>query len=541
MSTGIRAEPGAAASLDLESTARLPVLDVAAYEAQFGVEETSAIPVLRQADLPLTPAAPDASPTSAEFDELRAGRDAAEARAAGLLLDVQQETARREAAEARVAALRETVETLRSHIDSEAGERVTLRREADFASLQLSSLRDELERHRERLRDAEGRRGLWEGLLRDAEVARAAEVEAIRAEAAALRAASAAERERLGHLAAELEAGRGARERRETELLAALEAAERRAADGAAELSELAARAQGLQQALDERGNAYALLLSDRDAAVVARDAAVAGRDALLVERDAVAAQRDAFAAQRDAMTAERDALQAELEQAQARIAAMLVAPPVAPPAVPAPGTGADVMQRVQDELRSTGDRVSELETDLRAAEDQINRLEGELRIKSQRLEEAARIAAHAGARADGGERGRRRADDPPPRRRAPPAESADPVAGEGAFPGSVATADGVARYLVLMDGDTEIVHVLGRRTTVGRGPDNDIRIDAKYVSRHHGVVLAGPTQTVVEDLHSTNGVMVNGRRVSRGSLRDGDVVHFGKSQFRFVERVRQR
>jgi hypothetical protein len=198
-------------------------------------------------------------------------------------------------------------------------------------------------------------------------------------------------------------------------------------------------------------------------------------------------------------------------------------------------------MQRVQDELRSTGDRVGELETDLRAAEDQINRLEAELRVKSQRLEEAARIAAHAGARADGGERTRRRADDPPPRRRATPAESADPAAGEGGFPGSVATADGVARYLVLMDGDTEIVHVLGRRTTVGRGPDNDIRIDAKYVSRHHGVVLAGPTQTVVEDLHSTNGVMVNGRRVSRGSLRDGDVVHFGKSQFRFVERVRQR
>lgn len=541
MSTGIRAEPGDAAALDLESTARLPVLDVAAYEAQIGADSTSAIPVLRQAELPLAPPPPAATPTSAEFDELRAGRDAAEARAAGLLLDVQQEVARREVAEARVAALREALETLRSRADSEAGERVALRREADFASLQLSSLRDELERHRERARDAEGRRGLWEGLLREAEVARAAEVAAMQAEAGALREEAAAERERLSVAAAELEAARGARERREAELLAALESAERRLADSTAQLRELAARSQGLQQALDERGSAYALLLADRDAAVAARDAALAGRDALLADRDAVITERDAVVAERDAVMAERGALRAALEHAQAQIAAMSVTPPEAPATLAAAAAGADILQKVQDELRSTGDRVGELETDLRAAEDQINRLEGELRIKSQRLEEAARIAAQVGARTDGGERTRRRADDPPLRRRVAPVETTDPAAVEGGFTGSAATADGVARYLVLMDGDTEIVHVLGRRTTVGRGPDNDIRIDAKFVSRHHGVLLAGPTQTVVEDLHSTNGVLVNGRRVSRATLRDGDVVHFGKSQFRFVERVRQR
>ncbi len=92
-----------------------------------------------------------------------------------------------------------------------------------------------------------------------------------------------------------------------------------------------------------------------------------------------------------------------------------------------------------------------------------------------------------------------------------------------------------------MMDGDTEIVHVLGRRTTIGRGLDNDVRIDTKFVSRHHAVVLAGPQQTVVEDLRSTNGVYVNGRRVTRAVLRDGDVVHVGKTQFRFVQRTRER
>ena len=92
-----------------------------------------------------------------------------------------------------------------------------------------------------------------------------------------------------------------------------------------------------------------------------------------------------------------------------------------------------------------------------------------------------------------------------------------------------------------MMEGDTEIVHVLGRRTTIGRGLDNDVRIDTKFVSRHHAVVLAGPQQTVVEDLRSTNGVLVNGRRASRAVLRDGDVVHVGKTQFRFVQRSRER
>jgi pSer/pThr/pTyr-binding forkhead associated (FHA) protein len=52
---------------------------------------------------------------------------------------------------------------------------------------------------------------------------------------------------------------------------------------------------------------------------------------------------------------------------------------------------------------------------------------------------------------------------------------------------------------------------------------------------------MVGPAQTLLEDLRSTNGVMVNGRRVTRAALRDGDVVHIGKTQVRYVQRVRDR
>ena len=97
---------------------------------------------------------------------------------------------------------------------------------------------------------------------------------------------------------------------------------------------------------------------------------------------------------------------------------------------------------------------------------------------------------------------------------------------------------DGATRLLIRTDGEMEVVHVLGRKTTVGRTPDNDLQIDAKFISRHHAVILAGPAHAIIEDLNSTNGVMVNNRRITRQPLKDGDNVVIGKTQFRFVVRA---
>ena len=96
---------------------------------------------------------------------------------------------------------------------------------------------------------------------------------------------------------------------------------------------------------------------------------------------------------------------------------------------------------------------------------------------------------------------------------------------------------DGDKRLLIRSDGDSDVVHVLGRKTSVGRTPDNDLQIDAKYISRHHAVILAGPAHTIIEDLNSTNGVLVNGRRITRQTLKDGDAVVIGKTSFRFAVR----
>ena len=73
--------------------------------------------------------------------------------------------------------------------------------------------------------------------------------------------------------------------------------------------------------------------------------------------------------------------------------------------------------------------------------------------------------------------------------------------------------------------------HVLEPGSNVlGRGTEADIRLPDTGVSRKHAdVQLAGGTVTV-EDLGSTNGTLVNGRRVGRQDLADGDVIRIGHS-----------
>jgi chromosome segregation ATPase len=88
---------------------------------------------------------------------------------------------------------------------------------------------------------------------------------------------------------------------------------------------------------------------------------------------------------------------------------------------------------------------------------------------------------------------------------------------------------------LIRIDGDRSIAHALGRRTRIGRAPGCELHIDSSSVSRHHALILAGTREVVIEDLNSTNGVILNGRRVTRQVLSDGDIVTIGDIQFRYA------
>jgi FHA domain len=88
---------------------------------------------------------------------------------------------------------------------------------------------------------------------------------------------------------------------------------------------------------------------------------------------------------------------------------------------------------------------------------------------------------------------------------------------------------------LIRIDGDRSISHALGRRTRIGRAPGCELHIDSSSVSRHHALILAGTREAIIEDLNSTNGVILNGRKVTRQVLNDGDIVTIGEIQFRYV------
>ena len=90
---------------------------------------------------------------------------------------------------------------------------------------------------------------------------------------------------------------------------------------------------------------------------------------------------------------------------------------------------------------------------------------------------------------------------------------------------------------LIRIDGERPVTHVLSRRTRIGRAAGCELQIDSGSVSRHHALVVVSPRETVIEDLNSTNGVLVNGRKVSRQPLSDGDAVTIGEVQFRYLAR----
>jgi chromosome segregation ATPase len=98
------------------------------------------------------------------------------------------------------------------------------------------------------------------------------------------------------------------------------------------------------------------------------------------------------------------------------------------------------------------------------------------------------------------------------------------------------AAADWSAEF-IRIDGEEPVTHVLSRRTRIGRASGCELQIESGSVSRHHALVVVGPREAIIEDLNSTNGVIVNGRKVTRQPLVDGDAVTIGEIQFRYIVR----
>ena len=76
--------------------------------------------------------------------------------------------------------------------------------------------------------------------------------------------------------------------------------------------------------------------------------------------------------------------------------------------------------------------------------------------------------------------------------------------------------------------GKLTAVHDAGRRTVIGRGADCDLVLDDLTVSRRHAELLRTESGLEIVDLQSFNGTFVNGNRVVRSPVADGDLISVG-------------
>jgi chromosome segregation ATPase len=570
---------------DLDSTDELPALDLEAYEAaaKDRLADTWVQPGIKADE---AAAEPSPAPESAEdplqtavanlreaqellanrgarladieraLEEAHAAHAATEARVAQLteeLSRAQAAAAQREAglgeelararaaagqqagdlaeelAAARRAAAQQQAEHARQLGDAQAiGELALAGRDRAHAALrgELAEMQTRAASYFEALQSAERRRSLFEGLLTDLQE----EVDSHESGRARLTHELAGRDMR----ARELEADLGARGARITDLDSQVATLGGALQQRDVELTRLRAVEASLTASLDAARTATAVATTHADeheAALGETRSRAATLDAeLVVERRRATELGAELARVRGEMEEWAGALRTAQLERSGHLASISAGQERTKQLEERVAEQVEMLRTLQSASEAALLRTQELEADLRAAEDAIARLESQLRGRNARVAElekanqqwrhtrdetraphvdtdlhlALREAGHAAA-----DEGRLR--EPPP--------------------------DGATRLLIQSDGGREVVHVLGRKTSVGRTPDNDLQIDAKYISRHHAVILAGPAHTIIEDLNSTNGVMVNGRRITRHALKEGDQVTIGRAEYRFAVR----
>ena len=94
-----------------------------------------------------------------------------------------------------------------------------------------------------------------------------------------------------------------------------------------------------------------------------------------------------------------------------------------------------------------------------------------------------------------------------------------------------------MARLILSLDSQVLAEYNMSKeRYTIGRLPDNDVRIDNPAVSGHHSLIINILNDSFIEDLNSTNGTYVNGKLIKKHALQHGDVITIGHHQLRFSD-----
>lgn len=73
-------------------------------------------------------------------------------------------------------------------------------------------------------------------------------------------------------------------------------------------------------------------------------------------------------------------------------------------------------------------------------------------------------------------------------------------------------------------------------RISIGRAADNELQLEARYVSRHHCHVVTVGNVSTIEDLGSVNGICVNGKVVTHHILQNEDRITLGEHVLTYLE-----
>jgi hypothetical protein len=92
----------------------------------------------------------------------------------------------------------------------------------------------------------------------------------------------------------------------------------------------------------------------------------------------------------------------------------------------------------------------------------------------------------------------------------------------------------GLAEEVIALVFDGTRREVTERRVVIGRSRDCDIQLNDANVSRRHAELRQEGASYWIVDLSSTNGMEVNGKRVKRAKLKDGDTITLGSTEITF-------
>ncbi len=92
-----------------------------------------------------------------------------------------------------------------------------------------------------------------------------------------------------------------------------------------------------------------------------------------------------------------------------------------------------------------------------------------------------------------------------------------------------------MAKLLVHESSGVREFELLDAEVHIGRELDNTLRLPDPSISRHHCVLRKVGNGYEIQDLQSSNGVLLNGSRVQSSPLRDGDRVTLGQIQMTYT------